>query len=247
MKRLLDLSVSAAALLMLSPVLAVFLFLVWLQDRHSPFYVAARAGRGGKPFRMVKMRSMAIHADKTGVASTSTTDRRITKLGHTIRRYKLDELTQLWNVLTGDMSLVGPRPQIERAVRFYTSAEKELLSVQPGITDVSSIVFWDEGDILEGHDDADLAYEQLIRPWKSRLSLFYIKRQSVLRDIELCWLTAVSILSRPRALRGIQALLMRLGAERELVEVAGRSKPLEPTPPPGADRVVTSRDGNVAA
>jgi lipopolysaccharide/colanic/teichoic acid biosynthesis glycosyltransferase len=247
MKRLFDVAVSATALLALSPILAVFLLLVWLQDRHSPFYVAPRAGLQGRPFRMVKMRSMRIHADKTGVASTSSTDRRITRLGHLIRRLKLDELTQLWNVLAGDMSMVGPRPQIERAVRFYTEVEQQLLSVKPGITDLSSIVFSDEGEILKGHADADLAYEQLIRPWKSRLSLFYIQHQSVELDLELCWLTAVAILSKPRALRRIQALLRRLDAPGGLVEIAGRERPLVPTAPPGADRVVASKDGNVHA
>ncbi len=247
MKRLFDIAVSATALLILSPVLCMFLFLVWLQDRHSPFYIAPRAARNGKTFRMVKMRSMIINADKTGIASTSVSDRRITRLGHAIRRLKLDELTQLWNVLFGDMSMVGPRPQIERAVRFYTSVEKNLLSVKPGVTDISSIVFSDEGEILKGHADADLAYEQLIRPWKSRLSLFYIQHQSVALDLELCWLTALAIVSKPRALLGIRAILQRLGAPPDLIAVAARTNRLVPTPPPGADRVITSSDGNVFA
>ena len=133
-----------------SPVLLPVMFLVWWQDRHSPFYVASRVGLDQRPFRMVKLRSMRIGADKSGVDSTSAGDSRITPVGHFIRRYKLDELTQLWNVLIGDMSLVGPRPNVERETRLYTDLEQRLLTVKPGITDYASIVFADEGEILQG-------------------------------------------------------------------------------------------------
>ena len=126
---------------------------------------------------MVKIRSMIINADKTGVDSTSSDDMRITSVGKVIRKLKLDELSQLWNVLIGDMSLVGPRPNVKSETDLYTKIEKNLLNVKPGITDFSSIVFSDEGDILSGSDDPDLLYNQLIRPWKSRLSLFYIEKR----------------------------------------------------------------------
>ena len=112
MKRLLDICVSLIGLLALSPVLLPVIFLVWRQDGHSPFYIAPRVGKGERIFRMVKLRSMVINADKSGVDSTSGNDSRITAVGHFIRRYKLDELTELWNVLLGDMSLVGPRPNV---------------------------------------------------------------------------------------------------------------------------------------
>ena len=134
------------------------LFLIWWQDKHSPFYIAPRTGRNERPFRMVKLRSMVINADKSGVDSTAANDRRITGVGQFVRRYKLDELTQLWNVLKGDMSLVGPRPNVERETRMYTPVEKRLLSVRPGITDYASIVFADEGDILKEYADPDIAY-----------------------------------------------------------------------------------------
>ena len=147
------------------------MYLVYRQDKESPFYMAPRVGRNNTIFKMAKLRSMVSNADKSGVDSTSANDSRITPIGHKIRKYKLDELTQLWNVFIGDMSLVGPRPNVQRDVDLYTKDEKNLLNVRPGITDFSSIVFSDEGDILKDKKDPDLSYNQLIRPWKSRLGL----------------------------------------------------------------------------
>lgn len=241
MKRLLDVVVAALGLLLASPVLLPVMFLVWRQDRHSPFYIAPRVGRGEAMFRMVKLRSMVINADKSGVDSTSGKDPRITPVGQFIRRWKLDELTQLWNVLKGDMSLVGPRPNVKRETDLYTGEEKRLLGVRPGITDIASIVFADEGDILKDSRDPDLDYNQLIRPWKSRLGLLYVDRASLGLDLYLIWLTVKAIFSRRAALDEVVALLNRLGAEPEVVHVAGRREPLHPHPPPGATEIVTSR------
>jgi lipopolysaccharide/colanic/teichoic acid biosynthesis glycosyltransferase len=244
MKRLLDIVLSALGLLIASPVLLPVMFLVWRQDRHSPFYVAPRTGAGDKPFRMVKLRSMVINADKSGVDSTGANDRRITRVGHFIRRYKLDELTQLWNVLKGDMSLVGPRPNVKRETDLYTPLERKLISVRPGITDFASIVFSDEGEILKDEADPDIAYNQLIRPGKGLLGLFYIEKRSLWLDLQLIYLTAVAIISRPAALAGVQKILRRLGADQDLLMLASRSAPLVPRPPPGGTKIVTSRDGN---
>jgi lipopolysaccharide/colanic/teichoic acid biosynthesis glycosyltransferase len=244
MKRLFDIVASALGLLAASPVLLPVMLLVWWQDKHSPFYVAGRVGKGGREFRMVKLRSMVVNADKTGVDSTGANDKRITPVGHFIRRFKLDELTQLWNVLMGDMSMVGPRPNVKRETDLYTPAERRLLEVKPGITDVASIVFSDEGDILADQADPDIAYNQLIRPGKSMLGLFYIEHRSFLVDVRLCWLTAIAIISRRRGLDGVQALLRGLGAGADLLRIAARNEPLIPLPPPGGDHVVTSRDGN---
>ena len=158
MKRTFDIVISLLGLSILSPILWIFVILIWLQDFHSPFYVAPRVGRNGKLFRMVKLRSMVAYADKSGVDSTSTDDIRITWVGHIIRRYKLDEFSQLWNVLKGDMSLVGPRPNVQRDVALYTAEERHLIDIRPGITDISSIVFSDEGAILAGSNDPDLKY-----------------------------------------------------------------------------------------
>jgi len=190
---------------------------------------------------MVKLRSMVVDADKTGVDSTSANDARITPVGKLIRRFKLDELMQLWNVLKGDMSLVGPRPNVESDVKLYTDIEKELLSVRPGITDISSIVFSDEGEILRGSDNPDLKYNQVIRPWKSRLGLLYIEKQSFFLDIQLLSLTAMAIMSKGRALQGIQKLLGRLEADDQLKVIALRGDELKPFPPPGADRIAMLR------
>jgi len=241
MKRFLDILVASSALLVASPVLAAFLFLVWLQDRHSPFYIAPRVGKGGGLFNMVKIRSMVVSADKTGVDSTSASDQRITAVGHMIRRYKLDELTQLWNVLIGDMSLVGPRPNVPRETKLYTQIEQKLLTLKPGITDFASIVFSDEGDILSDKADPDLAYHQLIRPWKSRLGIFYIEHQNLLLDIRLCILTALAIMNREAALTGVVSLLKSLGADADLVRVASRRDALIPCSPPGTGEIVRSR------
>lgn len=243
MKRLLDIILSAFGLILASPVLLPVMFLVWKQDGHSPFYIAPRVSRGDRIFQMAKLRSMVKNADKSGVDSTAAGDMRITAVGRIIRRYKLDELTQLWNVLKGDMSLVGPRPNVKRETDLYTPEERDLLMVRPGITDFSSIVFSDEGEILAGKDDPDIAYNQLIRPWKSRLGLFYIGHRNVSLDLQLIFLTVVAILSRPKALEGICKILTRLNAPAELIEVSRRRRPLVPTPPPGSSEIVTSRVG----
>jgi lipopolysaccharide/colanic/teichoic acid biosynthesis glycosyltransferase len=244
MKRLIDILLSSLGLLLASPILLPVMFLVWRQDRHSPFYVAPRTGLTDQPFRMVKLRSMVINADKSGVDSTGSNDRRITAVGHFIRRYKLDELTQLWNVLKGDMSLVGPRPNVKRETDLYTPVERRLLEVRPGITDFASIVFSDEGDILKDHADPDVAYNQLIRPGKSLLGIFYIEHRGLWVDFKLIFLTAVAILSRAKALAGVQSSLRSLGADAELLRLAARESPLVPMPPPGGTKIVTSRDGN---
>jgi lipopolysaccharide/colanic/teichoic acid biosynthesis glycosyltransferase len=190
---------------------------------------------------MVKLRSMIIDADKTGVDSTGSQDRRITPMGRFIRRYKLDEVPQLWNVLLGDMSLVGPRPNVKRETDLYTAIERRLLLVRPGVTDFASIVFSDEGDILKDQADPDVAYNQLIRPGKSLLGAFYVEHRSLWLDIRLCVLTLLAIFSRQAALQRVQDLLRQLGAPPELVEMAGRGSPLVPMPPPGSDEVVRSR------
>lgn len=241
MKFFFDIVVSFLCLLVMSPVLLLFILLIWLQDYHSPFYIAPRVGRGGKIFKMVKLRSMIFEADKSGVDSTAVGDKRITWVGKLIRRYKLDEFPQLWNVLFGKMSLVGPRPNVQRDVDLYTKEERHLLYVRPGITDFSSIVFSDEGDILADSNNPDLKYNQVIRPWKSRLGLFYINNHNFLLDLKLIFLTVIAIISRPKALQGTQKILRRLGADEMLITVAGREKQLVPHPPPGSEKIVESR------
>ena len=246
MKRLLDIVVSFFGLLFMSPVLAVTTYLIWKQDHHSPFYVAPRVGKDGRIFQMVKLRSMIAGADKTGVDSTSNDDPRITRIGHFVRKYKLDEFTQLWNVLKGEMSLVGPRPNVKRETDLYTQVENGLFSVKPGITDFSSIVFSDENDILKDSKDPDIDYNQLIRPWKSRLGLLYVEHRSFLLDCALVLLTVVTLLSREKALWRVNRLLKRLDAPADLIRVSKRKDVLVPFSPPGADSVVVSRSTDYA-
>jgi len=240
-KRLLDILISLIGLICFSPILLFVSILVWRNDKKSPFYIPPRVGKNSTIFYMIKLRSMVVNADKAGIDSTSNNDLRITSIGQKIRKYKLDELTQLWNVLLGDMSLVGPRPNVKAEVDLYTDVEKELLSVKPGITDFSSIVFSDEGKILEDKKDPDLAYHQLIRPWKSRLGLIYIKHQSILLDIEIIIYTLVALISKRTALNWVSKKLENLEADQNLVNISKRKIELFPYPPPGSDFVVTSR------
>lgn len=244
MKRLLDLVIATVILIVLSPLLLAVSVAIWLQDRHSPFYIAERVGKGERPFRMVKFRSMVVNADKSGVDSTGKHDSRITAVGRFVRKTKLDEVPQMWNVIKGEMSLVGPRPNVAREVRIYTAAEKRLLSVRPGITDIASIVFADEGDILADEADPDIAYNQLIRPGKSMLGLFYIDHRSIALDLRLLTLTVNNSLNRDAALKSVVRILSSKNAPADLISVARRDQPLVPLPPPGRDTIVTTRDGS---
>lgn len=240
-KRIFDIIFSLLGLIITMPLLISVCILIWLQDFASPFYIASRVGKDGKVFKMIKLRSMTVNADRVGVDSTSANDPRITAIGKFIRSYKLDELSQLWNVLKGDMSLVGPRPNVPRSVAVYTELEKGLLKVKPGITDLASIVFSDEGEILQDSQDPDFDYDQLIRPWKSRLGLLYVETNSLALDIKLIFLTGITIISRETALSGVQKLLSELGADDQLKHVARRQEKLMPFLPPGAKAIIWSR------
>ena len=242
MKRAFDFSAALAGLIALAPLLALVAIAVWLEDGHSPWFFArrmARAGsRGGPYFRMVKFRTMIPDAWQSGVSSTASGDRRITRVGALLRRAKLDELPQLWNVVAGDMSLVGPRPQGEADAALYTTDERRMLEALPGVTDPASIVFADEGQILWGVADPDLLYNQLIRPWKSRLALLYLERRTMGSDIRIILLTLVGAVARERALRGVGRILESWNADPRLVRLASRKAPLTPYPPPGATAIV---------
>lgn len=240
LKRVIDFVVALLGLIVSSPVLLLFMAAIFFQDFKSPLYLGQRVGQFGRPFKMYKLRSMVSNAASLGGVSTATDDRRITRVGAIVRRYKLDELMQLINVLNGSMSLVGPRPNVQIDTERYTSLEAKMLAVRPGITDFASIVFSDEGEILEGSEDPDLKYNQVIRPWKSRLALFYIKNRSLKVDATLILLTLLAIVSREKALTQTSCLLQSIGADAELVNIAKRKEKLVPMPPPGADVPVSS-------
>ena len=246
MKRMLDFAGSFLAILLLSPILAAIALAIWIEDRHSPFYRGVRMARGGGRFPMLKFRSMFPDAWKSGVNSTSANDPRITRVGAWLRRRKLDELPQLWNVLAGQMSFVGPRPQVEADAALYTDEERRMLGARPGLTDLSSIVFSDEGEILAGSPHPDLEYNRVIRPWKSRLVLLWLDQRSLGTDLRIVFLTAVALVSRERAIRGVVRILESWRADPMLVSVAGRRDPLPAWPPPGSDRVVAEYPAEAA-
>jgi lipopolysaccharide/colanic/teichoic acid biosynthesis glycosyltransferase len=238
LKAVLDYILATAVVIGLSWLLLGTMLAVWLQDFQSPFYMARRVGRGDKDFTMIKIRSMVKNAEATGVNSTGAGDARITGVGRFIRRYKIDELSQFLNVLRGDMSVVGPRPNTRKwGVDLYTDQERRLLSLKPGITDLSSIVFSDEGSILADAEHPDLRYNQIIRPWKSRLGLFYLEHATLSVDLQIVFLTAIAVLNKPAALRGVLGLLEQHGAPPELIAVCRRDKPLPEAPPPGGNNV----------
>ncbi len=247
MKRAFDFLAALAALTFLAPALAAIAAAIWLDDRRSPFFFATRVARGGGDFKMVKFRTMIPGAWKSGVNSTASGDARITRIGKSLRKTKLDELPQLWNVLVGDMSLAGPRPQVRADVNLYTQEESRMLEARPGITDLASIVFADEGEILQGSPDPDLLYNQIIRPWKSRLVLLYLDNLSLLRDVQILWLTALSLFSRKRALRAVTLLIDAFGASEKLKIMAERRVPLEAWPPPGGHTTVQCYGGRGAS
>lgn len=241
MKRLIDIIISLFGLIVFSPIIVPFIIIIFFQDFNSPFYIAERVGRNGSLFKMIKLRSMIIDADKSGVDSTSSNDMRITKVGKLIRKFKLDEITQLWNVLIGDMSLVGPRPNVKIETDLYTDKEKKLLTVKPGITDFASIVFNDEGEILSNSKNPDIDYNQLIRPWKSRLGLLYVNNINFMLDIKLILYTVLSIFSKKKALVLLVKDLKKIKANIKIIEVSKRANKLVSYPPPGSNKIVQSR------
>jgi len=182
-KRALDVAASAAGLLLLAPLLVTISVLIKLEDGGPVFYRGLRAGRHGRPFRILKFRSMVVDADRIGPPSTADDDPRITRIGRRVRRYKLDELPQLINVLVGEMSLVGPRPEVLQEVELYAAEERLLLSVRPGITDWASLRFHNEGELLRGSPDPHRTYRETIRPEKIRLGLEYVRNQSLRTDL----------------------------------------------------------------
>jgi lipopolysaccharide/colanic/teichoic acid biosynthesis glycosyltransferase len=233
-KRLMDMALSLALLALASPVILIAMLTVFAHDRRSPVYWAPRVGRGGRDFRMAKLRTMTVDADRRGGSSTSRSDSRITAPGRALRRWKIDELPQLWNVLVGQMSLVGPRPNVRRGgVDRYTTEELGLLEGRPGVTDLASIVFFDEEDILEGAPDPDACYDRLIRPWKSRLGLLYLSRRSLGIDLRIIALTALAIVSKRAALQGVDRILAGWGATDDLRSVCRREGPLPWIESPG--------------
>ncbi len=187
LKRFFDLFFSFFGLLILSPLFVILAIAIKLESPGPVFYRGVRVGRHGKPFKIFKFRSMVVDADIKGAATTSDGDARVTSIGKIIRKFKLDEFSQLLNVFIGDMSIVGPRPQVQWAVDTFTDEEKQVLVLRPGITDWASIKFHNEGEIIAQSDigDPDEAYMKLIHPEKMQLQLKYLREQSLLVDLKI--------------------------------------------------------------
>jgi lipopolysaccharide/colanic/teichoic acid biosynthesis glycosyltransferase len=192
-KRIFDFLGSLLGLVLLSPVLLLIALLIKVDSRGPVFYRGVRVGLFGGVFKIFKYRTMIINADKVGVSSTPDDDPRLTRLGKFLRRYKLDELPQLINVLKGDMSLVGPRPQVQWAVDLYTPEQRTVLTVRPGITDYASVHFPNEGEILKGSTNPDQDYMEKIHPKKMRLSLEYVRERSLWVDLKIIFQTIAAI------------------------------------------------------
>jgi lipopolysaccharide/colanic/teichoic acid biosynthesis glycosyltransferase len=196
MKRLFDFTFSLLLLLIIHPFIIIIAAFIKFHDGGPVFYKAPRVGLHGKLFRMYKFRSMVINADKIGASSTTLSDKRITGIGRFLRKTKLDELPQFINVLKGEMSFVGPRPDVQSFTDLFTEEEKAILSVKPGITDYASVWNSDEGKILEGSADPDATYKELIWPEKKRLQLKYVQEHSFWIDIKIIFMTIKAVVGK---------------------------------------------------
>jgi lipopolysaccharide/colanic/teichoic acid biosynthesis glycosyltransferase len=194
-KRAFDLAVSAVLLVVVSPVLLGAAIAVRLDSRGPVIYRGRRTGRHGRPFDVLKFRSMKPDAELLGGTTTGQNDARVTRVGRVLRRYKLDELPQLINVLRGDMSLVGPRPEVEEYTRLYSQEERAILSVRPGITDFASLHFIDLASIVGG-ENADDVYRTRVLATKNALRLRYVRERSFCQDLSILALTAWALAGR---------------------------------------------------
>lgn len=193
-KRMLDIAGSLFGLVVLAPFFAVAAVLIKISSEGPVLYRGTRVGKGGKLFRMFKFRTMVQNADQIGGPSTAGDDSRLTAVGMLLRRFKLDEFPQLFNVLKGEMSLVGPRPEVPLYVGMMTEEEKKIiLSVKPGITDLASLWNIDEGAVLAGSPDPEKAYQENIWPEKKRLQIKYVKEQSFFGDLAIIFRTLINI------------------------------------------------------
>ena len=193
-KRLFDIIFSFFGLVLISPLLGLIALLIKVNSRGPVFYRGKRVGKEGKIFRIFKFRSMVTNAEELGGPSTAGDDPRLTQIGKFLKKFQLDELPQLINVLKGQMSLVGPRPEVKMYVDMMTDEErKTILSILPGMTDISSLLNFHEGEILQGSPDPEKAYLEKIRPKKIELQLEYVKNRSFFLDLKIIFKTILKI------------------------------------------------------
>lgn len=194
LKRAMDVVISGCALAVLWPVLLLIALAIRIDDPGPVFYRQVRVGRGGREFRIYKFRTMVVDADKKGLQITVGRDNRITRVGAFLRKTKLDELAQLINVFTGEMSFVGPRPEVPKYVDLYTPYQRQVLLVRPGITDYASIAYRNENDLLAGAQDPERMYIDVIMPDKIELNMKYLREISPLADIRLILSTVIAVI-----------------------------------------------------
>lgn len=193
-KRTFDIISSLLGLLLLSPILLFVILAVVVDSKGGAFYKQVRVGMAGKDFGLLKFRTMRVDADKLGLLTVGGRDPRITKVGYFLRRYKLDELPQLFNILTGDMSVVGPRPEVRKYVEMYSDEQMKVLEVRPGLTDFASIEYVNENEVLARSENPEETYIQEIMPHKLQLNQKYIQEKSFLTDIQIIFSTIKKIL-----------------------------------------------------
>ncbi len=196
MKRLFDIFASGLGLLCLSPLFAILAIWIKADSRGPVFYRQVRVGRGNRDFRIFKFRSMRPDSDKGRLITVGGHDPRVTRSGYYIRKYKLDELPQLINVFIGDMSLVGPRPEVRRYVNMYSPEQMRVLEVRPGITSLASIRYRNENEILAASDDPDRTYIEKVMPDKLAIDLEYVADASLINDIRLIFSTFREIITK---------------------------------------------------
>ena len=194
MTRLFDIFFSVLGMIALSPVFFIIYVMIRIESKGGVFYCQERVGKHGAGFRLLKIRSMRIGADRQGLITIGGHDSRITRVGYFIRKYKIDELPQLFNVLKGDMSLVGPRPEVRKYTDMYTDEQRRVLSIRPGITDYASIKYADENVILGQADDPDKVYVEQIMPDKIRLNMRYIENHNLREYFKIIFLTIKKII-----------------------------------------------------
>ncbi len=195
-KRLFDLFFSLIGFIVLSPVFLCLLAWVFIDDpKHSPFYRQIRVGKNGRNFGLFKFRSMRPNADKAGKLTVGSADSRVTTVGRILRKYKLDELPQFFNIINGDMSFVGPRPEVPEFVNLYTPDQRRVLEVAPGLTDFASLKYIDENELLAKADNPHQYYIDVIMPDKIKLGIEYVERQSLLTDLQIIFRTLMKIVS----------------------------------------------------
>ena len=193
-KRWFDILFSSTMLVILAPILFLLAAWVALDSRGGIFFSQERIGLKGKPFMLRKFRTMRPMAEQQGQLTVGSTDKRITRAGYYLRKYKVDELPQLWNVLVGEMSVVGPRPEVPRYVAMYTAEQRSVLNVRPGITDYASLQYFKENDLLAASDNPENTYIQEIMPAKLQLNLEYVRSHTLTGDLKIILLTGLRIL-----------------------------------------------------